>query len=136
MKYGFLTICGLIGSFISNLYGGWTESLTTLCIFMLVDFVTGLYIAWRKKSSKTDSGGLSSKVCWDGLAKKCMTMLLVLIVVRLELASGTTFLKDGVCIAFITNETISILENAKLLGIKIPPLLNDALDILSNKKEV
>ena len=135
MKYGFLTACGLIGGFVSSLYGGWTDSLTTLCIFMAVDFASGLYNAWRKKSVKTNSGGLSSGVCWNGLAKKCMTLLLILIGARLDIECGTSIFKDGLCIAFIVNELLSIIENAKLMGIKIPALLDDALDILSNKKE-
>ena len=134
MKYGFLTCCGIIGSFISNLYGGWSDSQTTLLIFMGIDFASGLYNGWKNKSSKTNSGGLSSTVCWNGLAKKVMTLLFILVGARLDLQFGTTIYKDGLCVAFIMNELLSIIENAKLMGLWIPPILEDALDILNGKK--
>ena len=44
-KLGIVSIIGVIGSFISNFFGGWNEAMTTLCIFMLTDYVTGLIVA-------------------------------------------------------------------------------------------
>ena len=41
----FLTIVGTMGSLVASFFGGWTESLTTLLIFMMIDYATGLIVA-------------------------------------------------------------------------------------------
>lgn len=135
-KVGLLSIMGAIGAFISTLFGGWNMALTTLAIFMCIDFVMGLFMAGvLHKSKKTETGRLESRAGWKGLCRKCTTLLMVLVAVRLDLALGTNFLKDGVVIAFITNETISIVENAGIMGVWIPPVLVKAIEILQKKAE-
>lgn len=125
---------GLGGAILTTLYGGWNSAMTTLCIFMGIDYFTGLVCAVVfKKSKKSEGGGLESGAAWKGLCKKCVTLLLVLMAYRLDLAAKTTYIKDAVCIAFIVSEGISILENAVLMGLIVPKPLRDALDML--KKE-
>ena len=68
-----------------------------------------------------------------GLIRKAMILLFVLIGFRLDLAMGVTYIKDAVCIAFIANELISIVENAGLMGIPIPAIITNAIDILKKK---
>ena len=114
MKETICTAFGLVGSFIAALFGGWDSALETLLIFMGVDYVTGLMVAAAGKSPK---GKLSSKVGWKGLAKKCVILLLVLVAARLDVVLGTSYVRAGVCIAFLCNEVISILENAGLMGV-------------------
>ena len=132
------TICagvGAAGSFIASLFGGWTAAMTTLVIFMMIDYVSGLVLAGVfHKSNKTDSGALESKAGWKGLCRKCMTFLFVLIACRLDIILGSTYIKDAVCIAFIANEVISITENAGLMGIPIPKVITNAIDLLKNKE--
>lgn len=129
-----LTAIGVVGSFISGLFGGWTSAMTTLIIFMAVDYITGLVVAGVfKKSGKSESGGLESRAGWKGLCRKGMVLLILLVACRLDLAVGTTYIKDAVCIAFVANETISILENAGLMGVPIPEILVKAIDILKKK---
>ncbi len=53
--------------------------------------------------------------CWRGLLKKGMTLVVVLVAVRLDIVLGTSFVREAVVIAYIVNETISIIENAGLL---------------------
>ena len=126
---------GTVGSIVASFFGGWTASLSTLLIFMLIDYVTGLIVAGVfHKSKKTDSGALESRAGFKGLCKKCMVLLLVLVGHRLDIAIGTTYIRDAVCIAFVANETISIIENAGLMGIKIPVTLENAIDVLKKKK--
>ena len=48
---------------------------------------------------------------------------------------GTTYVRDAVCIGFIVNESVSILENAGLIGIPIPRALKKAIDLLASGKE-
>lgn len=135
MKNQFLIGIGTVGSIVASFFGGWTASLSTLLIFMLIDYVTGLVVAGVfHKSKKTDSGALESRAGFKGLCKKCMVLLLVLVGHRLDIAIGATYIRDAVCIAFIVNETISIIENAGLMGIKIPMTLENAIDVLKKKK--
>jgi toxin secretion/phage lysis holin len=54
---------------------------------------------------------------------------------RLDMVIGSNFIRDAVVIAFIANETISIIENAGLMGIPIPSAIMKAIDILKNKAE-
>jgi toxin secretion/phage lysis holin len=135
MKNQILIGIGTVGSLVASFFGGWTASLSTLLIFMLIDYVTGLVVAGVfHKSKKTDSGALESRAGFKGLCKKGMVLLLVLVGHRLDIAIGTTYIRDAVCIAFIANETISIIENAGLMGIKIPVILENAIDVLKKKK--
>lgn len=129
-------ICGIVGGFISTIFGGWNHLLTTLLVAMAADFVTGLAVAGIfKKSRKTANGALESNVGWKGIIKKGITLLIVLIAHRLDIALGTTIIRDSVVIAFIVNEVISITENAGLMGVPIPKTLVKAIDVLKEKEE-
>ena len=136
IKIAILTGLGAVGAFLSSLFGGWDSALTTLVIFMAIDYVTGLLVAGVfKKSSKTESGALESRAGWKGLCRKGMTLLIVLIAARLDLAMGSNFIKDAVIIGYIANETLSIIENAGLMGLPIPTVITKAIDALQNDKE-
>lgn len=127
---------GVIGAVITTLYGGWTTAMTTLLIFMALDYLSGLVVAGIfKNSTKTKSGALESRTGWKGLCRKGMTLVIVLVAYRLDLTIGSTYIKDAVCIAFIVNETISIIENAGLMGIPIPNAISKAIDMLNSQIE-
>lgn len=137
VKEAICVAVGLVGSFISKALGGWDAALTTLIIFMVVDYLTGLVVAGVfHKSKKTENGALESNVGWKGLCKKGVTLLFVLIAYRLDLALGLDFIRATVIIGFMVNELISIVENAGLMGIPIPGVLGKAIDILTQKAEV
>lgn len=136
MKKAVCTGIGMLGSLVASFFGGWTASLTTLLIFMSIDHVTGLIVAGVfHKSTKTDTGTLESRAGFKGLCRKGMILLFVLIGYRLDLAIGTEYIKDAVCIAFMANELISIVENAGLMGINVPAPIAKAIDILTDKVE-
>ena len=127
---------GVVGSFVASLFGGWDAALMTLVIFMGIDYVTGLIVAGVfHNSEKTANGALESRAGWKGLCRKGVTLLVVLVACRLDLVMGSNFIRDAVVIAFIANETISIIENAGLMGIPIPAAIMRAIDILKNKAE-
>ena len=65
-----------------------------------------------------------------------MTLLFVLVAYRLDLVIGTNYIRDAVIIAFIANETISLVENAGLMGIPLPAVIIKAIDVLQKKTEV
>ena len=134
MKFGVMSFLGIVGSYIAGLFGGWDTSIITLLIFMLVDFISGIVLAGVfHKSKKTESGALESKAGWKGLIRKGMTLLIVVIANRLDLQLATTYIRDAVCIAFISNELISIIENAGLMGVPIPKIITNAIELLKHK---
>lgn len=136
MKYFNLGILGAIGSAILSLFGGWSTDLATLVIFMAIDFVTGLIVAGVfKKSKKSENGALESYIGFKGLAKKVMVLLFVLVGHRLDMLMGSDYIRTALIIGFIINETISITENAGLMGIPIPKPIKDAIDILRGDDE-
>ena len=129
-------LIGVVGSVIASLFGGWDAALVTLVIFMAIDYVTGLLVAGVfHNSGKTENGALESRAGWKGLCRKCITLLMVLVATRLDLVTGTNFIRDAVVIAFIANETISIVENAGLMGINIPPAITQAIEVLKKKSD-
>lgn len=135
MKIKILMGLGMFGGFISSLFGGWDAALSTLIIFMAIDYITGLIVAGVfHKSPKTESGSLESKAGWKGLCRKGMTIFVVLIACRLDLLIGTNFVRDTVIIAYVVNETISIIENAGLMGLPIPEAIIKAIDVLKKKE--
>ncbi len=136
IKAVILTIIGTIGSIVTKFFGGWTEDLTTLLIFMGVDYLMGLAIAaFWKRSGKSKSGALNSISAWQGLIRKGCSLLVVLVGHRLDLAVGTDYIKTAVVIAFIANEAISIVENLGVMGIPLPGVITRAIDVLKNKSE-
>lgn len=136
MKEGIFTGIGVVGGFIASLFGGWDAALVTLIIFMGVDYLTGLIVAGVfHNSEKTETGTLESRAGWKGLCRKGVSLLVVLVACRLDLVIGSNFIRDSVVIAFIANETLSIVENAGLMGIPIPEVIARAIDVLKKKAE-
>lgn len=136
MKMKVITGVGIIGSLVTSMFGGWTKAMTTLLIFMIIDYMTGLIVAGVfHKSPKSENGALESKAGWKGLCRKGMILLFVLVGHRLDLVIGASYIKDAVCIAFIVNELISLIENAALMGVPIPQIITKAIDLLQKSEE-
>lgn len=136
MKSGICTAAGIVGSAIAALFGGWDEALMTLVIFMVIDYVSGSIVAGVfHTSKKTESGTLESHAGWKGLCRKGVTLLFVLVAHRLDMAIGVDYIRNAVIIGFMANELISIVENAGLMGIPLPKVIQNAIDILTEKSE-
>ena len=136
MKEGICTTIGIIGGGIAALFGGFDAALITLMIFMGIDYISGLIVAGVfHKSEKTQNGALESRVGWKGLCRKGVTLLIVLVACRLDLMMGSNFIRDAVVIAFVVNETISIIENAGLMGVPVPAAIVRAIEVLKNKAD-
>lgn len=134
MKDGICVGIGVVGGCIASLFGGWDTALATLILFMCIDYLSGLIVAGVfHKSKKTDSGTLESRAGWQGLCRKGMTLVFVLIGHRLDLAIGANYIRDAVIIGFLANELISIVENAGLMGVPLPSVITKAIDILTQK---
>ena len=130
------TYVGVIGGAIAGLFGGWDTALQTLIIFMSIDYITGLIVAGVFHTSpKTKTGTLESRAGWKGLCRKGVSLLVVLVACRLDAIIGSSFIRDATVIAFACNETISIIENAGLMGVPIPAALTKAVDVLRQRAE-
>ena len=136
LKAGIVALSAVLGGWLGTLFGHWDSAMTTLIIFMTIDYLTGLIVAGIfHRSTKTGGGALESKVGWKGLCKKGVTLLVVLVAVRLDMMLNMRFATDAVIVGFIINEAISILENAGLMGVKYPPAIRRALELLNRKGE-
>ena len=133
MKEWICALVGAIGGWLAWMFGGWDAAMLSLLIFMGVDYLTGLIVAAAGKTPKKQGGGLSSKIGWKGLAKKCIVLLLILVAARLDAVLDVHYVRAGVCVAFMCNELISILENAGLMGIRLPDVLTRAIELLQQK---
>ncbi len=137
MKETICTILGMTGSYIASLFGGWDAAISTLVFFMAMDYITGLIVAGVfHTSGKTENGALESGVGWKGLFRKGMTLAVVLVACRLDMVIGSNLLRDAAVIAFVANETISIIENAGLMGVPVPPVIVQAIEVLKKKSEL
>ena len=137
-----LAVCsfaGVLGAAIAEAVGGWDNAVITLIAFMAIDFVMGLICAlFFGKSNKSANGSLSSSACWKGLVKKVCTLLIVVVAQRIDILTGSEYIRNAVVIAFCVSELISICENAGLMGILpdgVQKILNKAIDVLKNKND-
>lgn len=131
LKTLILTITGTVGSLILQLVGGADAMLVTLLTLIVTDYITGITVAAVfKKSTKTDTGGLSSKEGLKGIIKKVMMLVIVMVAVRIDIVIGTDYIRNAVVTAFIANEIISLTENAGLMGVPIPKVVLNGIDIL------
>ena len=120
------TVCAICGFIWGQLNG----LLLALIAFMVLDYITGLSVAWIKKE-------LSSEIGFKGIAKKVFILILVGVGNILDVY---VFKLDGVCRSavigfYIANEGISILENAAALGLPLPKKLIDVLKQLKSKED-
>ena len=136
MKNALCIGIGTIGAWIAGLFGGFDAALVTLTLFMAADYITGLIVAGVfHRSPKTETGTLESRAGFKGLLRKGGMLLVVLIACRLDLMLGSDFIRDAAVIAFAANETISIIENLALMGVPVPKILTEAIEILKKKSD-
>lgn len=112
-----------------------------LIAMMTIDYVTGLITGAMGVSNKTEGGKLSSRAAFEGILRKVMVILVVLLAVLLDLAvqnsAGVSFsaVTGATCLWFIASEGVSILENAAEMGVPIPGILRKALEIMRDGGE-
>ncbi len=107
-----------------------------LMIFIVIDYISGFLVATVfNESSKTESGAYNSTIGFRGLVKKVYIIFLLVVLYYSDQMAGTDFLLRLGTIGFAINEVASIIENAGLMGLKLPKALNNALDVLKGKFE-
>lgn len=127
---------GAVGGAVASALGGWNAALQILCALMGADYVTGLIVAGVFHASpKSESGALESRAGLKGLLRKGAILLVVFVAAQLDALLGTTFVRDGAVIAFAANESLSIVENAGLMGVPLPPVVAKSLEVLRRKAD-
>lgn len=124
-KTKFDMLIAFFGGFISYLLGGWDIILTTLAIFMVLDYITGMIASFIEKTWNSEKGAV-------GLIKKGTIVLLVILGVFLDrLITGDKWVfRTVICMFYISNEGLSIVENCGRIGLPVPKRLLDALEQL------
>lgn len=134
IKDAVLATLATVGSVLANLFGGWDVTLQVLICCMAVDFITGWVVAAVFKTSPKSAGGkLESQASFKGLVRKGGILALVLVAVWLDKLLGASYVRVAVCLFFIANEGLSILENLGLMGVPLPPFLKNMLEAMSDK---
>lgn len=101
------------GVVFASIFGEWNNDVLALIILMAIDFITGIITAAAfQKSSKSETGGLSSKAALKGIAKKVCEMMLVAVAYQSEVLLHVDYVRVAVIWALCAAEIISITENA------------------------
>ena len=132
-----LAVTSAVGGFFVSFLGGVDTVLKALLIFMLVDYLTGLAVAFVfHKSNKTKNGGASSKEGFKGIVKKLCMISLVGLAHELDVIMGADYIRSITIMFFLANEGLSILENMGLMGVKYNKFLVKALETLKDRADI
>ena len=136
VKFLYMAVVGGIGGLFTMAFGGWSTGLVTVIMLMCFDLLTGGFIipVVFKRSPKTETGGIQSNAFGKGVCRKLYKILLISVAYRLDVMFGINYLKDTFIIAFTFEETLSLVENAALMGMPLPAVITNTLDVLKNKK--
>jgi toxin secretion/phage lysis holin len=120
---------GFLGWFLGWFLGGLDGLIYALIAFVVVDYVTGVLRAVVEKK-------LSSRIGAHGIAKKVAIFLLVGVAHMLDthFLGNTGALRAAVICFYLSNEGVSLLENATAIGLPIPEKLKDVLAQLHGSK--
>ena len=118
------------GGFFGWFVGGMDGLLYALIAFVVVDYITGLMAAGLEKK-------LSSGVGFRGIFKKVVIFCLVAVgnIIDTHVIGNGSVLRTAVIFFYLSNEGISILENAGRIGLPIPEKLKNVLEQLKEEKE-
>ena len=126
IQFVFAAVGGWLGYFL----GGCDGLLLALVIFAAVDYITGVMCAINDKS-------LSSQVGFRGICRKVLIFLLVGMahILDSQIIGSGSILRTAVIFFYLSNEGVSILENAAHLGLPVPEQLKEILEQLHNRSE-
>lgn len=126
VQFVFAAVGGWLGYFL----GGCDELLYALIAFVVIDYITGVMCAIIDKM-------LSSEVGFKGICRKVLIFLLVGIanVIDVHIIGTGCVLRTAAIFFYISNEGISLLENAAHLGLPVPKKVRDVLEQLHDRAE-
>ena len=119
-----------VGGWLGYFLGGCDGLLIALVVFAVTDYITGVMCAIADKK-------LSSEIGFKGICRKVIIFMLVGIAHVLDvnvIATGSV-LRTAVIFFYLSNEGVSLLENAAHLGLPVPEKLKDVLEQLHDRAE-
>ena len=119
-----------IGGWLGYFLGGCDGLVVALVVFVVADYLTGVMCAISEKK-------LSSEVGFRGICRKVLIFILVGIanILDVQVIGTGSVLRTAIIFFYISNEGISLLENAGRLGLPIPEKLKIVLEQLHNDSE-
>ncbi len=119
-----------IGGWLGYFLGGCDGLLYALIAFVVIDYITGVMCAAADKK-------LSSEVGFKGICRKVLIFLLVGIanILDMDVIGTGSVMRTAVIFFYLSNEGLSLLENAAHLGLPIPETLKDILAQLHDRAE-
>ena len=126
IQLAFAAVGGWLGYFL----GGCDGLLYALLAFVVIDYITGVMYAIADKN-------LSSEVGFKGICRKVLIFLLVGIanVLDVQVIGTGSVLRTAVIFFYISNEGVSLLENATHLGLPVPEKIKTVLEQLHDRAE-
>ena len=126
IQFAFAVIGGWLGYFL----GGCDGLLYALIAFVVIDYLTGVMCAINDKT-------LSSEVGFRGICRKVLIFLLVGIanILDVHVIGAGSVLRTAVIFFYISNEGVSLLENAAHLGLPVPQKIKAVLEQLHDRAE-
>ena len=119
-----------IGGWLGYFLGGCDGLLYALIAFVVIDYITGVMCAINDKT-------LSSEVGFRGICRKVLIFLLVGIanILDVQVIGTGSVLRTAVIFFYISNEGVSLLENAAHLGLPVPEKIKTVLEQLHDRSE-
>ena len=124
------TAITLLGGWLGYFVGGWDGMLIALVVLMALDYITGVRCAIADHK-------LSSSVGFKGICKKVFILMLVGVanIVDVHVVGSGSALRAAVICFYLSNEGVSILENAGHIGLPIPEKLKVVLEQLHGRSD-
>lgn len=119
-----------VGGALGWFLGGWDGFLYALLAFVVLDYLTGVLCAIADKK-------LSSEIGFKGISRKVLIFALVGVgnIIDSQVLGGSGAVRTAVIFFYLSNEGVSILENAGHLGLPIPEKLKAVLEQLHDRND-
>ena len=126
-----LAIAGIMGAAVAKAVGGFDTQLTMLTVFVVFDYATGMYAAWKTKA-------VSSQIGFKGIGKKATIFIVVAFFYGADLMFNTNTLRYMAICAYGVLELVSIIENADRggWGNMFPYFVRDKLAQIKTEKKL
>lgn len=120
----------VIGGWLGYFLGGCDGLLFALMAFVVIDYITGVMCAINDRK-------LSSEVGFRGICRKVLIFLLVGIanILDVQVIGTGSVLRTAVIFFYLSNEGVSLLENAAHLGLPVPDAIKTVLEQLHDRSE-
>ena len=127
---GIQIVFTMIGGWLGYFLGGCDGLLIALVMFVVMDYISGVMCAIADKT-------LSSEVGFKGICRKVLIFVLVGIanILDVQVIGTGSVLRTAIIFFYISNEGISLLENAAYLGLPIPEKIKTVLEQLHDRAE-